>query len=409
MSVDKKAIPATSSRTPGLVIIFLMGAFGVMGGALIAPALPSLIPPFDVSEDRVGLVLSVYTLSAALALPFIGFLLDRLGRKRVALGCLLIDGIFGIGCIFAPSFGVLLLFRFFQGMGIAGLIPVAMTVLSDWFSDRAQRIKMMGYLSGTISASAVLIPLLGGILAAQDWRYPFLVYGFSVLLAALFLLFIGETRSSKAESDRISDEIRRYVRGLGQAIRIKRVQETFAHSFVIYFLLYTMVSFLPLFLSSVHGLGAFPAGAALAVQATFSVVVATRADWVDARWRWGRKLSTGFALVGVALLTLPFWGELSGVVISLFLFGVGMGLIQPAIYHEATAAPPPALAGSVVALFNTMKYIGMSTAPFALGLLRVFYPLSTVFWVAAGVSLTWLALFNGLTRRRPPSEPSLKS
>jgi len=57
-----------------VVMILVMGAFGVMGGGLVAPALPTIGGAFDVPEGQQGLVLSVYTLAAAISLPFIGYL-----------------------------------------------------------------------------------------------------------------------------------------------------------------------------------------------------------------------------------------------------------------------------------------------------------------------------------------------
>ncbi len=366
----------------------------------MAPALPTLTDAFSVSEDRVGLVLSVYTLAAALALPFLGLLLDRVGRKTVGVACLLIDGSFGVACTFAPTFGVLLLLRFFQGIGIAGLIPVAMTVISDIFLERKIRLKLMGILSGTIAASAALVPILGGALASVHWRYPFYVYAFSVFIAAAFAFLIPETKPGGETKAPLREGISEYLAGMKHALRIPRVRETFAHSFVLYFLLYSLVTFLPLFLVQSHGLGTFVAGAALALQATLAVVVASKADWVDDHWGWKTKLIIGFVFMAASLATLPLWPGITGVVASLFAFGVGMGFVQPAVYHEATAAPPKELAGSVVALFNTMKYVGMSASPLVLGMIARYYPTGTLFIAAAGICIGWTVGFPNLFSRR---------
>jgi len=71
-----------SEKYPHILgIILIMGGFGVMGGGLLAPALPALTEPFGVGEDALGLVLGIYTFSAALGLPFIGFFIDSEFRK----------------------------------------------------------------------------------------------------------------------------------------------------------------------------------------------------------------------------------------------------------------------------------------------------------------------------------------
>ncbi len=76
-----------------IILVLIMGSFGVMGGGLIAPALPAIAEAFQVSEGNIGLVLSLYTFAAAVSLPFIGYFLDKIGRRKVGLTCLFIDGI----------------------------------------------------------------------------------------------------------------------------------------------------------------------------------------------------------------------------------------------------------------------------------------------------------------------------
>ena len=381
--------------TPSLVVLLGMGAFGVMGGAMVAPGLPSLIEPFGVSDDAVGLVLSAYTFSAAISLPFIGLLIDRVGRKPVGIACLVLDGIMGIMCAFAPNFSVLVAFRFIQGMGIAGLIPVAMTVIGDWYEKRKTRLNVMGILSGTISASAVIIPLLGGLLAARSWRYPFFAYGFSLVLALLFYFLIDETKQKNhRNSDRFKEAVVQHVDSMRDAVAISRVRQTLLHSGVVYFLLYTMVTFMPLFLVTRHYLDEAVAGVALSLQAVFSVVLASKAGAVDEYLKWKGKLFLGFFFITAGLFLIPLWPTHLWVAVSLTLFGVGMGVVQPAIYHEATAAPPQKLTGSVVALFNTLKYVGMTAAPLILGMLRAQVSLDGLFYVAAGFGAVWIIFFH---------------
>ena len=68
---------------------------------LLTPLLPLyLVERFDATKDVVGLVLSGYTLTALLARPFSGFLVDSFPRKRVLMVC------FALFFIFLPAPGV---------------------------------------------------------------------------------------------------------------------------------------------------------------------------------------------------------------------------------------------------------------------------------------------------------------
>ncbi len=367
--------------------LLTMGGFGVMGGGLLAPALPALIEPFAIDEASAGLVLSVYTLAAALTLPFTGLLLDLLGRKTVGICCLLIDGSFGLLGTTAPSFGVLLGFRFLQGIGIAGLIPVAMTVVSDWYEGE-QRLRIMGFLSGTIAVAAVVIPLLGGTLGEISWRHPFLVYGFSLLLAPVFFVLVPESAPRTRGQD-IRARTGAYVGGLVRALKLQAVREVFLHSFGTYFLLYSLVTFVPLFLSTAYGLGSGVAGVAIALNGFVAALVAGRAVGINRRL--GRRLTlvSGYLAIGLSLGTIPLWPGVAGVALSLVLYGVGMGVVQPVIFNWATTAAPAGLTGSIVALFNTLKFIGMTAAPVALRGVHAIGGMPWTFAAAGAVAVLW--------------------
>ena len=76
------------SRSNGSDFDISYGCFWCNGGGLVAPALPVIGEAFTVSEEKLGLILSVYTILAALSLPLLGYLIDTLGRRKIALATL---------------------------------------------------------------------------------------------------------------------------------------------------------------------------------------------------------------------------------------------------------------------------------------------------------------------------------
>ncbi len=361
-----------------------------MGGGLLAPALPSLVEPFSVSETSVGLVLGVYTFAAAASLPFTGLLIDSLGRRPVAIGCLTVDGLFGLLCLAAPTFEILLVLRFMQGIGIAGLIPVAMTVISDWYSGD-NRLHMMGLLSSTISFSAVIIPLIGGLLAGMSWRHPFGVYGLSLLLALLYYIWIPET-AGLGRTATLLCQAERHVANLKLALKMRPVQVIFAHCLVMYFSLYAVVTFLPIVLSSIHKLHGPAAGIALSLQGVIATLMASQAVKVKRILPYTGRLLLGFALISAALTAISLHGSIGGLALSIVLFGTGMGVLQPTVYNQTTTVADEELTGSIVSLFNTVKFIGMTLAPVLLGFAHRCWSIKGVFAVSGIASLLWLLL-----------------
>ena len=372
-----------------LSILFLMAAFGIMGGGLMAPALPSLVGPFNIDAGSVGLVLGVYTLSAALTLPLTGLMLDVFGRRKVALACLVIDGVFGVLCTIAPNFTVLLVFRFFQGIGIAALIPVAVTVISDWYHGQV-RLKIMGYMSATISMSAVFIPVIGGYLATINWQYPFMVYGLSLVLAVFYFFNIPESGIIK-ESSGSKDMILNYLLSLRGALKLPAVRKVFMHALILYFLLYAMVVYFPLLLSVEYGLTLTMAGVALAFQAFISSIVASQAFRIDRKMSRNSRLVAGYFLLFSGFILIPFWENYYQLHISLFLLGIGMGTLMPTIFHWTTTAGPNNLTGTIISLFTTVKFIGMTLAPVLLRFPHFLYGINGVFVVSALLAFIWSA------------------
>ncbi len=378
-----------------LCTLLTMGALAVMGGGLMAPALPALIEPFGVKSGSVGLVLSMYTLSAAITLPFTGLLLDVIGRKPVGMACLLIDGVFGILCTIAPNFGTLLVFRFMQGIGIAGLIPVSMTIIGDWYHGE-QRLHIMGYLSATIAIAAVFIPALGGFLAELDWRYPFYVYGLSPLLVIPFGLLLPETAPQRGVIQPIQ-----YLLKLKSAIVLHEVRAVFLHAFGTYFLLYAFITFMPLHLAARFGYGVWVSGVAISLNALISAFVSAQAVKMQRLFGHGRTLFCGYATLGLSLGLLPFWPGFAGVSVSLLLFGTGMGILQPAIFNRSTTAGPIALTGAIVALFGTFKFIGMTSAPFMLRFVFDIANMTSTFLIAGITAGIWGLCAIGKETEKP--------
>ncbi len=375
-----------------IITLMIMGAFGVMGGGLVAPGLPTIGRAFDAPDEQIGLILSLYTLSAAISLPFIGYLIDAVGRRKVGITCLLIDGITGLAIIFVPNFHALLLLRFIQGIGIAGLVPVAMTVIGDLFTGD-KRLKFMGYLSGTISLGAVIIPTIGGTLASIDWRLVFAVYGLSIFLALFFYFTLPETRPAKNSRNVKSSSALEYAKSLVSTLKIKNIRNVMVHSFIIFFLLYALVTYLPIYLFKTHGFGELFSGFALSIQGAFGAILASRAEFIAGYLDWRKRASLGFLLVSLSFLFLPFWNVGSYLVtVSFITYGIGMGIVSPTIYNRVTKLSPPELSGSVIATFNMMKYIGMTAAPIIIGLLLIFFGLNTIFISVGILSVLWAVL-----------------
>src|SRR5262245_58791369 len=113
--------------------LLLVTALASFESTVVSTAMPTII------GDLGGLplyawVFSVYLLSATVAMPIYGRLADIYGRRRlllIAIGVFLTGA---VACAFARSMPQLIAARAVQGLGAAGLMPVALTVVADIYS-----------------------------------------------------------------------------------------------------------------------------------------------------------------------------------------------------------------------------------------------------------------------------------
>jgi sugar phosphate permease len=157
---------------------------------------PDLLATFQTNATALGFMSSMYFYVYAFEQPLVGYLVDRLGPRRViflwtliaALGCL----IFG----FAPTIGWASVGRAVIGFGVGGVYVPALKAFSQWF-EKKEFSTMVGLFlaAGNMGALVATTPLVW-MAQAYGWRVSFqLIAGITVILAlAVFSLTRDFTR-----------------------------------------------------------------------------------------------------------------------------------------------------------------------------------------------------------------------
>jgi EmrB/QacA subfamily drug resistance transporter len=183
----------------GLVLAICCMSILIVGldVTILNVALPAISDDFDASISGAQWTIDAYTLVIACLLMLSGSTGDRLGRKRTfQLGLL----IFTVGsglCSIAPGLGWLIGFRAIQAVGGSMLNPVAMSIITNVFTEPKERARAIGWWGGVAGISIAGGPLIGGLLVqAIDWRAVFWV-NIPVGLAAIALThrFVPESKA----------------------------------------------------------------------------------------------------------------------------------------------------------------------------------------------------------------------
>lgn len=162
-------------------------------------ALPSMQRELHATTSGLQWTIDAYTLVLASLLMLAGSTADRIGRRRVFMTGLTIFTVGSLLCSLAPNLELLVVFRMIQAVGGSMLNPVAMSIITNTFTDPRERARAIGAWGAVVGISMAAGPLVGGLLVESvGWRSIFWVnlpVGAAALL--LTLRFVPESRAPK--------------------------------------------------------------------------------------------------------------------------------------------------------------------------------------------------------------------
>ena len=167
--------------------LMLVTALASFEATVVSTAMPTII------GDLGGLALyswvfSIYLMTATVMMPIYGRLADIYGRRRILLTAVSVFLAGAIACGFAHSMPQLIAARALQGLGAAGLVPIALTVSADLYSLE-ERAKVQGLFSSVWGVASLIGPLLGAWMTISfGWRSIFTI---NIPLGLIALLLVA--------------------------------------------------------------------------------------------------------------------------------------------------------------------------------------------------------------------------
>ena len=155
------------------------------------PSFHAIAAQFSISAWAVQQTLTVYMLPLSFMSLVQGPLSDAVGRRPVILTGLVVYTAASIGCTLAPTFGMLLLFRAFQGSSVGVGVIVGRAVIRDLY-DGPQAQKLLSLVTLIFAFAPSVAPIIGGwIHITLGWRAVFgfmATFGFILAVASYFAL-----------------------------------------------------------------------------------------------------------------------------------------------------------------------------------------------------------------------------
>lgn len=349
-------------RDSNLRIIFTVTLMGVLGVASITPAFPRIIQDLGIEPRQIGLLIIVFTLPGIFLSPFLGILADRFGRKRILFPSLVLFAVAGGSCGLVRDFDLLLVLRFFQGVGGSALAAISATVIGDLFEGRA-RAAAMGYNASVLSVGTASYPAIGGTLALFGWHYPFLL-PFLALPVAWLVLFRLDSPEPTGKL-----HLKEYLKGAWVILANRRVVGVFLVSVATFIILYgSLLTFFPLIASERFGASTMAIGLLMSAMSVTTAITSSQLGRLTGRFSEASLIKVSFLLYGAALAIIPFTPRLELYLVSAFIFGLGHGMNIPCIMSLMAGYAPMEHRGILMSVNGTVLRLGQTMGPLVMGL-----------------------------------------
>ncbi|MEU0586114.1 MFS transporter [Streptomyces sp. NPDC006132] len=372
-------------------------------------ALPSMQQDLHAGTSGLQWTIDAYTLVLASLLMLAGSTADRIGRKRVFMAGLVVFTLGSVLCSLAPNLQALVAFRMVQAVGGSMLNPVAMSIITNTFTDPRERARAIGAWGAVVGISMAAGPLVGGLLVESvGWRSIFWI-NLPVGLAALLLTlrFVPESRAPRARRpDPVGQVLVIALFGSLTYAIIEAPSTAFASLAPLVILalaaLAALLRYEPrraeplidlrffrsapfsgatviavsafaalggflflstLYLQNVRGLTALEAGLWMLPMAVPTFLCAPLSGrLVGSRGPRLSLLIAGFAMTTSGVLFAAFEAETSNVTLfaGYVLFGIGFGFVNAPITNTAVSGMPRAQAGVAAAVASTSRQLGQT-------------------------------------------------
>jgi ACDE family multidrug resistance protein len=358
----------------------------VLGVASITPAFPKIEKVLNISEQQVGLLITVFTLPGVILTPVLGVLADRFGRKQILIPSLIFFGIAGTSCFFTRHFDLLLIFRLVQGIGAASLGSLNVTLIGDFFEGR-NRTAAMGYNASILSIGTASYPAIGGALATIGWYFPFLLPSLAVPIALVALY------SLKTPMPANNQNLKEYLVKAWKGIKDKRVIGIFIASLFTFIILYgAYLTFLPFLLDSDFSASPLIIGLFMSVMSLTTAVTSSQLGRLSGKFSQQILLKAAFVIYALALIIIPLTPHLLLMIIPLVFFGIAHGLNIPSLQTMLTNLAPVENRAAFMSLNGMVLRLGQTLGPLIMGFVFGLSGIAGVYYAGAAFAFLMFVL-----------------
>lgn len=396
---DNKMTPVELRATWGLGTVFSLRMLGMF---MVLPVLTTYGMALQgASETLIGLAIGIYGLAQAVfQIPF-GLLSDRIGRKPLIVGGLLIFVLGSVIAAMTTSIWGVILGRALQGSG--AIAAAVMALLSDLTREQ-NRTKAMAFIGISFGITFAIAMVLGPVIThafglhALFWMIAVLASG--GIIITMLVVPSASTHQLNRESGIVKGSIR-------DVLTNSRLVKLNLGILCLHILLMSSFVALP----GQFEQAGLPAAAHWKVYlVTMLIAFASVLPFIiyaEVKRRMKRVFVGCVALMLIAEVVL--WGagnHFWTLVVGVQLFFIGFNLMEAILPSLVSKESPPGYKGTAMGLYSTSQFIGVAIGGSMGGWVYGHIDAQSVFLVGALIAAAWLLV--SLSMQEPPYVSSLR-
>jgi putative MFS transporter len=217
-------LPASSWHIRVRLILGIVTFFDAMDLLAISFAVPAIVGPWHLSPQQIGMIISAAFAGQLIGALVAGWAAEMFGRLRTVVIATALFSVMSLVCAFAWDAQSLAVFRFIQGIGLGGEIPVATTYIIELAREKGRgRFYILYEL--VFVFGLVIAGLLGSIMVPRlGWQSMFYLGAAPALLAAVLMWLLPESprwlasQGRIAEADEIVSRIEQDIKASGKTL-----------------------------------------------------------------------------------------------------------------------------------------------------------------------------------------------
>jgi MFS family permease len=260
-------------------------------------------------------------------------------------------------------------------------MTIVTTLVADYYQGKARQ-KFAGLQIAVMSLGGILFITLGGILADINWRVPFLLYLFSILILPPAFLFLKEPGREK------QPEQKSKIKSPGIIWLI------FGNVMLMWIIFFIIPVQIPFYLKSIGIEKNAMIGIAIASSTLFSAISSFSYSRIKDLLGFRQIFGLGYFLMALAFIAIAYGNSYVMVLLGMLLAGFGMGLMIPNANVWVMQLAPQEIRGQEIGRLTTFWFLGQFLSPLVLlpfldyfSLAQLFYGLGIVLF---GLTLTFL-------------------